>query len=116
MTDFVRRINPDLLDEDIDEVLAAINGIPPRYMWDNDSPLWLRPQERDVEAFRKDTYLQVVGHTPVKEIGIRNGFLSTDVFSTYTDGTQFGESAMAVVDTETKEYEKIKVRRKVRKP
>lgn len=29
------------------------------------------------------------------------------VFSTYRDGTQIGESAMIVIDSETGEYEKI---------
>lgn len=31
----------------------------------------------------------------------------TDVFSTDREGTQIGESAMLVIDSETGEYEKI---------
>ena len=39
----------------------------------------------------------------------RDGVISTDVFSTYRDGTQIGESAMIVIDTENGKYEKISV-------
>lgn len=114
--DFIRRLNEEFLEDDIDEILEMVNGVPPKYMWNDDSPLWLRPQYRDVEAFRKDTYLQVIGHTPVEEINLRNGFLSTDVFSRRSDGSQIGESAMAVIDTVTKEYEKVEVKRKHYEP
>ena len=55
----------------------------------------------------KDT--QVVGHTPVDEIYEENGFISTDVFSTYRDGRQIGESAMVVIDSVSREFEKIEV-------
>ena len=50
-----------------------------------------------------------VGHTPVKKIFEKDGIISTDVFSTYRDGTQIGESAMIVIDSITGEYEKIEV-------
>ena len=45
----------------------------------------------------------------MKEIFEKDGIISTDVFSTYRDGTQIGESAMIVIDSETGKYEKIKV-------
>jgi len=35
--------------------------------------------------------------------------ISTDVFSTYRDGTRIGESAMIVINTVTKAYEKIPI-------
>ena len=35
------------------------------------------------------------------------------MFSTYRDGTQIGESVMIVIDSETGEYEKIEVMRKL---
>ena len=38
-----------------------------------------------------------------------HGIISTDVFSTYRDGTQIGESVMIVIDSETGEYEKMEV-------
>ena len=45
----------------------------------------------------------------VKEIFEKDSIISTDVFSTYRDGTQIGESAMIVIDSETGKYEKIEV-------
>ncbi len=66
--EFVSRLNPELIDDDIDEVLDVVNGASDKYLWNDDSPLWLRPQYGEVEAFRKDKYVQVVGHTPVKNI------------------------------------------------
>jgi len=108
-TDFVKRLNAELLEADIDEVVAAVNDAPESYLWNDASPLWLRPQYQNAVAFRKDTYTQVVGHTPVEHIFEKNGFVSTDVFSTYRDGRQIGESAMVVIDSKTGKYEKIAV-------
>lgn len=108
-TDFVRWLNEELLDADMDEVVAAINGAPQEYLWNDQSPLWLRPQYREVDAFRRGLFTQVVGHTPVEKISERDGIISTDVFSTYRDGRQIGESAMLVIDTETGKYEKLGV-------
>jgi hypothetical protein len=108
-TKFVKRLNKDLLDADIDDVIAAVNDAPHDDLWNDESPLWLRPQYRTVKAFRNDTYTQVVGHTPVKRIYEKDGIISTDVFSTYCDGRQIGESAMVVIESETGEYEKINV-------
>ena len=60
-------------------------------------------------VFRADTYKQVVWHTPVEKIFEKDGIISTDVFSTYRDGTQIGESSMIVIDSETGKYEKVEV-------
>lgn len=106
---FVRQLDRKLLDADIDGVLAVINSASPEYLWNDESPLWLRPQYRNVESFRHDKYIQVVGHTPVDTIYEKDGYISTDVFSTYRDGRQIGESAMIVIDSETGKYEKIGV-------
>ena len=107
--DFLRWLDEDLLECDIDEVVAAVNDAAQKYLWNDESPLWLRPQHRNVNVFRNDIYTQVVGHTPVEEIFEKDGIISTDVFSTYHDGTQIGESAMIVIDSETRKYKKIKV-------
>ncbi|MCR5250105.1 MAG: metallophosphoesterase [Lachnospiraceae bacterium] len=107
--DFLEWMNPGLLEEDIDEVLDAVNSTSQYRLWNDESPLWLRPQYRPVNAFRSDTYTQVVGHTPVDAIFKKDGFISTDVFSTYRDGRQIGESAMIVIDSQTGEYEKLQV-------
>lgn len=107
--DFLRWLNKDLLDADIEEVIAAVNDAPHDYLWNDESPLWFRPQYETREIFRADIYKQVVGHTPVERIFEKDGIISTDVFSTYRDGRQIGESAMIVIDSETGEYEKIEV-------
>jgi len=109
--DFLRWLNKDLLEADIDEVVAAVNGAPHDYLWNDESPLWLRSQYRTVNVFRNDTFTQVVGHTPVEKIFKKDGIISTDVFSTHRDGTQIGESAFIVIDSETGEYEKMEVSR-----
>ena len=108
-SEYIRSLNEDLLEEDIDEVIDVVNKASPKYLWRDDSPLWFRPQNTNVEAFRSEQYTQVVGHTPVEKIAEKNGFISTDVFSTYRDGTQIGESAMIVIDSLTREYEKIPI-------
>lgn len=108
-TEFVKWLNEDLLDADIDEVIAVVNDASHDYLWNDESPLWLRPQNKDRETFRADIYKQVVGHTPVERIFEKDGIISTDVFSTYRDGTQIGELAMIVIDSETGKYEKIEV-------
>lgn len=72
-TDFVRWLDEELLDADIDDVIAAVNDAPQAYLWNDESPLWLRPQYREVDAFRNDIYTQVVGHTPVENIFERTG-------------------------------------------
>lgn len=94
----------------VDEAVEMINSAGSRMLWRDDSPLWLRPQYADYEMLGKDEYTQVVGHTPVRRIGEKNGVISTDVFSTFSDGGQIGESAMLVIDSETREGEKIFVK------
>lgn len=108
---FVKWLDEDLLNADIDDVISAVNNAYHDYLWNNESPLWLRPQNKTVKPFRADKYKQVVGHTPVEKIFEKDGIISTDVFSTYIDGTQIGESAMIVIDSETGQYEKIEVMR-----
>ena len=107
--DFLKWLDEDLLDAEIDDVIAAVNDAPHDYLWNDESPLWFRPQYETREIFRVDTYKQVVGPTPVEKIFEKDGIISTDVFSTYRDGRQIGESAMIVIDSETGKYEKIEV-------
>lgn len=107
--DFLKWLNADLLFADIDDVIAAVNDAFHDYLWNDKSPLWLRPQYETREIFRADTYKQVVGHTPVEKIFEKDGIISADVFSTYRDGRQVGESAMIVIDSETGKYEKTEV-------
>ena len=108
-TQFVRWLDRYLLEAGIDDVINAVNNASEDILWRDQSPLWLRPQYDGVEAFRGSEYVQVVGHTPVDKIFEKDGFISTDVFSTTSTGYQIGESAMIVIDSETKEYTKINV-------
>lgn len=113
-TEFVKWLDEDLLGADIDDVIAAVNGASQDYLWNDESPLWLRPQNKTRETFRKEMYTQVVGHTPVEKIFEKDGIISTDVFSTYRDGTQIGESAMIVIDSKTGKCKKIEVPEKLK--
>jgi len=106
---FVRWQDEKFMKADIDEVVEMVNQASRNDLWRNDSPLWFRPQYDKVKMFRTKEYKQVVGHTPVEKIYEEHGVISTDVFSTYSDGRQIGESAMIVIDTETGEFEKIEV-------
>ncbi|MBQ8947372.1 MAG: metallophosphoesterase [Lachnospiraceae bacterium] len=109
-TDFVRWIDGsqsiDLMECGIEDVITAINAVSVEYLWNDISPLWTRPQYGSLEIFRNDEFMQVVGHTPVERVFEKDGVISTDVFSTYRDGRQIGESCMIVIDTETGDYEK----------
>lgn len=86
-----------------------MNEASPEILWNDESPLWVRPQCMKRESFRANLYKQVVGYTPVVRIFEKDSILSTDVFSTYRNGTQIGESAMIVIDSKTGEYEKVKI-------
>ena len=108
-TEFVKKLNRKLLDADIDEVLAAVNSASQDKLWNDESPLWLRALSVKRKCFRAEHYQQVVGHTPVEKILEKDGMIFTDVFSTDREGTQIGESAMLVIDSETGEYEVVEV-------
>ena len=101
----VRMLGRDLPKADIDTVIAAVNSASQDYLWNEESPLWLRPQQMNRKMFRTDRYKQVVGHTPVDLIYEKAGVISTDTFSRYRPG----EQALLVIDTESGEFEKIKV-------
>nr|WP_314636744.1 metallophosphoesterase [uncultured Oribacterium sp.] len=107
--EFVKKLNRKLLDADIDEVLDAVNSASQDKLWNDESPLWLRALDVRRKAFRAEKYKQVVGHTPVEKIMEQGGIIFTDVFSTNREGTQIGESAMLVIDSETGEYEVVEV-------
>ncbi len=79
-------------------------------LWEEDSPVWARPQDtwKTTEMYKDDKIMQVVGHTPMREITFVDNLLSTDVFSTYQDGTPFGERRFAIVDTEKQSWESAK--------
>ena len=49
----------------------------------------------------EDQLLQVVGHTPVKQINQEQNVLSCDTFSTNRDGRPIGSQDYLIIDTET---------------
>lgn len=80
-------------------VLFAINHASPEELWQENSPIWARPQIDEYEMWQP-TMLQVVGHTPVRTITEDNNILSTDTHSTYSNGAPIGDQSFAIVDTE----------------
>ncbi len=87
--------------DDIDGIIEEINSLGPDELWQNTSPLWLRPQYRAVLMYKADEYLQVVGHTPVERIIYKNNLISCDVFSLTREKVPFGTQEFPVLDTET---------------
>lgn len=91
--------------DDLEYVLATINGYDVENLWNNDSPIWARPQEYNFQKgpWPKE-FLNVAGHTPVRKPYEKDGLLSTDTFSTFPDGRQYGNEKFVWVDTVTKEW------------
>ena len=80
-------------------------------MWNDDSPIWTRPQGQDkvskldrVHLYKPDKYFQVVGHTPMEMPTQEGNLLTLDTFSTYSDGTPYGNEELVIFDTETHKY------------
>lgn len=74
-------------------------------LWQDDSPIWARPQSnKQLETWQPGCYMQVVGHTPVKGITFENNLLSTDVFSTYSNSAPIGGGRFVIVDTEKQSW------------
>ena len=98
---FVRRTVPKEFWDDPEKTIEYINGLGPREMWQDDSPIWYRPQYEDDALYGEGELLQVVGHTPVRDLYRKGSVISTDVFSTYASGTPIGPECFAIVDTDT---------------
>ena len=105
---FVSQYAPDIDYKDTDEVVKRINSLGFIEIWDDASPIWFRPQYYSEEMYRETDMLQVVGHTPVKELGRTGTILSCDLFSTYRDGEPIGTKEFVLLDTETWDYQGIK--------
>jgi len=109
---FVRKHQPAGAYEHTDSVIRKINEFGSEQIWDPVlSPIWFRPQwwvTRE-EMYLPDQYLQVVGHTPMKHIEQTfDCLISCDVFSTETDGTQYGSEEFLLLDTETWDWRGVK--------
>ena len=94
--------------EIMNEEIAEINSLGMREMWDDASPLWLRPQYYYEKMYKETELLQVVGHTPVMQIDRLGNVLTCDLFSTYRTGDPIGTQEFLLINTETWEYEGIK--------
>lgn len=108
--DFVKKFGEEMLVADIDEVLDVVNKAEPRILWNDMSPLWLRTKYNKWKMFSNLT--QVVGHTPVDKVCVKNGTVMTDVFSTRPDGQRKYEPEMMVIDSVTGKYEVFPVNTK----
>jgi hypothetical protein len=91
--------------DDIDAMIEAVNDMGYDVLWDDTSPVWARPQQYyyDGDVVPAE-YLNVVGHTPVRDIIQQGNLLTVDTFSTWSDGRPFGNSKLCRVDTVTKEW------------
>lgn len=105
---FVEEYVPKSKYHDVDAVVAVINQLGCMEMWNDASPLWLRPQYAKMRLYKPRKLLQVVGHTPVEEITRRGNLISCDVFSTYRDGSPIGTQEFLLLDTQSWEYCGIK--------
>lgn len=90
--------------------LAWADDAPLPTIWENDSPLWHRPHNNPHKNTFNPTFLQVVGHTPVPTVTHtkEDNILYTDTWSTDSERTPLGDKSLAVVNTETHEWEVIK--------
>ncbi len=95
--------------DDLEEMIRQINSMGPNELWEDDSPLWARPQYGEMELFEMDQF-QVVGHTPVSEPLIEGRLLTIDTFSTYSSGVPVGNETFMWVDSHTFEMNEIYAR------
>lgn len=101
---FVDLYVPKKKHDDMDAVIDYINDLGKMEIWNDGSPIWLRPQYNDVKMYRSQQFLQVVGHTPMETITKKKNLISCDVFSTYQDGSPIGTEELLLLDTITWEY------------
>ena len=102
--EFVRSLIPTTKYNDIEAVVDKINSLGIREMWQDESPIWYRPQYKEGRPYKPRNLLQVVGHTPVERITRDGNLISADVFSTYRTGEPIGTREFLVIDTVTWEY------------
>lgn len=86
-------------DGDIDQIIAAINSFGSDNLWQDISPIWLRPQHSVLKMYKPGVFLQVVGHTPVESVERKGNLISCDVFSTDDAGRPIGSQEFPVIDT-----------------
>ena len=102
---FVKAYVDDAENKTMDEIIDDINHMTVYELWNDDSPLWLRPQSGKNPLYRIDEFMQVVGHTPVHEVRRVGSLLSCDIFHVYRAGSSDGSLACPVLDTQTWELD-----------
>ena len=102
---YVRYLFNDLYD-DTDALLKAINKGDRDKLWNDLSPIWVRPQYEPYTLYKD--YLQVTGHTPVEKTGLHRGVVSVDSFSTFSNGEPIGDEQFVIIDTVTKKWFTVK--------
>ena len=108
---FVQEYVPEEERDNSDKVIAAINSMTGQQLWQDNSPIWLRPRylydDFYTPMYKPDQFFQVTGHTPKQTIIQEENVLSCDVFSTYPDGTPFGTQEFCLIDTETWQWKPV---------
>lgn len=85
-----------------DAVIQSINHAHISDLWQNNSPIWFRPQHpTEMKTYRPKSILQVIGHTPVVSTTQYFNFLMCDTFSTYPNKTPYGDQKFTILDTNT---------------
>ena len=83
---------------DLDSILCKINEMGEYELWQDDSPIWARPQHGEMKLYPAGV-LQVVGHTPVSEPLYEQDLVTVDNFSTFRNGDPIGNERFVWVDT-----------------
>ena len=105
---FVGKYVPISMQDDVLEVVSRLNMLGHREMWNDDSPIWYRPQYYLGKMYGEKECLQVVGHTPVEKINRCGNVISCDVFSTRRDGSHIGTRELMIIDTKTWEFQGVR--------
>ncbi|MBP5608442.1 MAG: metallophosphoesterase [Lachnospiraceae bacterium] len=101
--EFVDPLDIDALIKTANDMVDKADGAD--LLWNDASPIWLRPQHGYNSLYKQDKYYQVIGHTPVEAPFERDNSLSLDTFSTWSDGKPFGDARLVIVDTEEHRWE-----------
>ena len=91
------------------ELISKINELDYIAFWQDNSPIWARPQYTKLTKNKElSNYTQVVGHTPIKNIVKHDGIISVDTFSTNWS-QKFGSEQMIIIDTENLSFKIIDI-------
>lgn len=91
---------------DLDSMIGKINRMGETELWQDDSPIWARPQYGEMRLYPQDVF-QVVGHTPVRTALEEGNLLTLDNFSTYRDGRPIGDERFVWIDTVKKTWKYV---------